>query len=124
MNFTAEMVLPGAHPALQKWVNLATEQSEKVRQLDTRLQELDTQLQRRDSQLKTARITIEALTLELAHLRRIRFGSKNEALSAEQRRLFDEAVDEDIAAIEATTEAVLPPESRPPRARAGRPPLP
>ncbi|MHB8392328.1 MAG: IS66 family transposase, partial [Acidobacteriaceae bacterium] len=85
---------------------------------------LNMQLAQRDSQLHTAKITIEALTLELAHLRRIRFGSKTEALSAQQRLLFDEAVAEDIAAIEATTEAVLPPQVRPPRARAGRQPLP
>ena len=33
------------------------------------------------AQLKLAEIKTQALTLELAHLRRIRFGVKNEALS-------------------------------------------
>lgn len=108
MNSAAETVLPDAHSDPRKWVEIA--------------QQLRAETQRLNSQLKTAKITIEALTLELAHLRRIRFGSKTEALSAEQRRLFDEAIAEDIAAIEA--EAVLPPEARPPRARAGRQPLP
>ena len=44
-------------------------------------------------------LKIQALTLELAHLRRIRFGVKNEALSPEQRDLFVESCDEDGAAI-------------------------
>jgi len=117
MNLAAEIVLPDAHSGPQQWMDIAQQWREEARHLNT-------QLVQRDGQLKNAKITIEALTLELAHLRRIRFGSKNEALSAGQRRLFDEAVDEDIAAIEAATEAVLPPESRPPRARAGRQPLP
>jgi len=117
MNSAAETALVDARSGPQKWLEIAQQLREEARHLTT-------QLAQRDSQLKTAKITIEALTLELAHLRRMRFGCKNEALSAEQRRLFDEAVDEDIAAIEATTEAVLPPEARPPRTRAGRQPLP
>lgn len=117
MNSAAETVLVNAHSGPQKWRDIAQQLREEALHLNT-------QLAQRDSQLKTAKITIEALTLELAHLRRIRFGSRNEALSAEQRLLFDEAVDEDIAAIKATTEAVLPPQARPPRPRAGRQPLP
>lgn len=52
------------------------------------------------------------LTFEIAQLKRLRFGVKSEQLSAEQRTLFDEAVEGDIAAIEeqiATLQATLPP---------------
>ena len=47
---------------------------------------------------------IEKLTFEMAQLKRARFGKKSEQLSAEQKALFDEAVDADIAAIEAELE--------------------
>jgi len=43
---------------------------------------------------------IEKLTFEIAQLRRQRYGVKSEQLDAEQRRLFDENIDEDIAAVE------------------------
>jgi transposase len=44
---------------------------------------------------------IEKLTFEMAQLKRVKFGKKSEQLDAEQKALFDEAVDADIAAIEA-----------------------
>lgn len=107
MKNVAETVLHDAHPEVKNWVAVASQKISEQR-----------------LQLKNAEIKIQALTLELAYLRRIQFGRKSEALPPEQGHLFDEAVAEDIAAIEATTEAALPPEARPPRARAGRQPLP
>ncbi len=70
-------------------------------------------------------IKIQKLTLELAYLKRIRFGVKNEALTAVQRSLFEEDTDQDLAAIEAELETPVP-ETKPrtPRIRAGRQPLP
>lgn len=44
---------------------------------------------------------ITALTLELAYYRRIKFGKKSEALSGDQRELFEETVNTDLSAIEA-----------------------
>ena len=44
---------------------------------------------------------IEKLTFEMAQLRRVKFGTRSEQLDAQQRTLFDEAVDADLAAIEA-----------------------
>jgi transposase len=59
----------------------------------------------------------------LIYYRRIRFGAKTEAMSAEQLHLFEDNLAEDIAAIEA--ELSPPADSQPkPRARAGRKPLP
>ena len=43
---------------------------------------------------------IDKLSFELAQLRRIRFGVKSEQLDAQQRPLFEEAVQADIAALE------------------------
>jgi transposase len=44
---------------------------------------------------------IEKLCFEMAQLRRVKFGIKSEQLDAQQKALFDEAVDADIAALEA-----------------------
>jgi hypothetical protein len=63
-------------------------------------------------------LKIQALILELAHLRRLRYGVKNEALSGLQRDLFEETCNEDIAALEAEVEqagATVTKPKRPPR---------
>jgi len=55
---------------------------------------------------------IDKLTFEVAQLKRLKYSAKSEQLSADQRALFDEAVDGDIAAIEeqlAALQATLPP---------------
>ena len=55
---------------------------------------------------------IDKLTFELAQLKRLKYGRASEQLSAEQRALFEEAVDGDIAAIDeqlAALQAALPP---------------
>jgi len=57
---------------------------------------------------------IDKLTFELAQLKRLKFDRSSEQMSAEQRALFDEAVDADIAAIDeqiAALQATLPPKS-------------
>ena len=60
------------------------------------------------AQAKLDALKIQALTLELAHLKRIRFGVKNEALSPEQRDLFRETLEVDSASIAAETELQVP----------------
>ncbi len=68
-------------------------------------------------------IKIQALTLELAYLRRIRFGARNEAFNAEQRQLFEDDTDQDITAIEA--DLWVPPAPQPQaKSRTGRQALP
>jgi transposase len=66
---------------------------------------------------------IEKLTFEMAQLKRVKYGVKSEQLDATQKALFDEAVDADIAALEAQLEqlrASVPqrgePQQRPKRA--------
>ena len=88
------------------------------------------QISRRETELHAAQTKIQALTLELAHLRRMRFGVKSEALGAEIRDLFQETLASDVAAAEAELakrqaeagNAEVPP--RPRRERAGRQALP
>jgi transposase len=65
---------------------------------------------------------IKALTFELAYYRRVRFGKASEALVGEQRLLFDETVDMDLAAIDEELHSQAP--TQQPRKRAGRQPLP
>ena len=72
-------------------------------------------------------LKIQALILELAHLRRFRHGVKSEALSGLQRDLFEETCNDDVAALEAEVEQADDPVgatvTKPKRPRAGRQPL-
>ena len=52
---------------------------------------------------------IEKLAYEVAHLRRMKFSARSEQLNAEQKALFDESVDADIAALEAELEDLKTP---------------
>ena len=79
----------------------------------------------RQTELQAKELKIQKLTLELAHYKRLRFGVKSEALTAEQRNLFEDDTDQDLAAIEAELETpALETRPRTPRIRAGRQPLP
>ena len=72
---------------------------------------------------------IQALTHELAHIRRIRYGVKSESLAPLQRDVFEESWNTDLAAIEAEIEQLTDDpapviSTQPKRPRAGRQPLP
>jgi len=107
-------------------VLLSPEEAEKL------FGELDSMRQaiaRKDAVLNAANLKIQALALELAHHKRMRFGQRSEALAAAgQRELFEETLAADLAAIEAELEqakqTLKPKPPRKPRARAGRQPLP
>lgn len=90
------------------------------------VQALVAQLQ---AQIQSLELKNQKLVLELAHLKRIRFGTKSEALSVEQKRLFEDDADQDLAAIAAELDEAPASEDTPvsrlkPRPRAGRQPLP
>jgi transposase len=76
-------------------------------------------------ELHAATLKIQALTLELAHHRRMRFGAKSEALSVDQLDLFIETLESDRAELEARIDATVEPK-RPKAKRlvAGRQALP
>ena len=113
MELQAELARFNADPALQEWVSGT---------LDRLLE----QTRRDAAAIHAANLKIQALTLELAQLRRMRFGVRSEALSAEQRELFAETLASDLAATEAELEAQPPTNTaaRSARSRAGRQPLP
>jgi len=76
-----------------------------------------------ESRLKNAELKIQALALELAHHKRIKFGVKNESLSPAQRELFADDWHSDNAELEMAVDAVQP-KIRAARSKAGRQPLP
>jgi transposase len=80
------------------------------------------QLAQRDAVLAEKDFKITALTHELAYYKRVRFGKASEALVGEQRLLFEETVDTDLAAISEELEVQAPAKRQ--RKRAGRQPLP
>lgn len=107
MDLLAELARLNANPTLVAGVQ------DMVRQLQQQIQSLELKNQK--------------LVLELAHLKRLRFGTKSEALTAEQRALFEDDADQDLAAVQAELEATAPTAeaaARKPRVRAGRQPLP
>ena len=64
------------------------------------LGELAERLMGLTAQLAAERAKNEKLTFEIAQLRKLKYGVKSEQLNAEQRALFEEAIDADIADIE------------------------
>ena len=131
MDLRAELARFNPDPALADWlsgtVRTLLDQAQQGSADMLRLR--DEQIARRDTELLAARTKIQALVLELAHLRRMRFGASSETLASEQRDLFQESLAADIAAAqaelakrEAEPATATPPAL--PRERAGRQPLP
>ena len=95
-------------------IDIAQVDRNKLDELDAdQLRELTrTLLTRHDREITWRDAKIDKLTFELAQLKRLKFDRSSEQMSAEQRALFDEAVDGDIAAIDeqlAALQATLPP---------------
>jgi transposase len=58
-------------------------------------------LRQQDSEIRFKDAKIEKITFQLARLKAWKFGAKTEAMSAEQRRLFEETLAEDEASLQA-----------------------
>jgi transposase len=89
----------------------------------------EAELQAKNAEIQAKDLKIQALTLELAHIKRMRYGVKNEALAPLQRDVFEETWHTDLSAIEAEIEKLADDQScstivKPKRPRAGRQPLP
>jgi transposase len=68
---------------------------------------------------------IEKLTFEMAQLKRVKFGKSSERMDAEQKALFDEALDADIAALEVQLHELMAARKKPgERSTPKREPLP
>ena len=88
MDLAAELAPLSPSPELLSWVE------KRVGGLLEEAKNRATEIHWRDAK-------IEKLTLELAYLRRMKFGVKSEALAAGNRDLFDETLAADLAACEA-----------------------
>ena len=90
---------------------LIAQMRQRIEQHDLALAERDRQLaqrqellQRKDREIALRDAKLEKLEFELARFKRWKFGAKAEAMSAEQRRLFEETLVEDEAALQAALE--------------------
>jgi transposase len=72
-----------------------------AQQMLRRMREQDNELKQRASEIKLKDAKIEKITFELARLKAWKFGAKTEAMSTEQRRLFEETLAEDQASLQA-----------------------
>ncbi|WP_255370180.1 IS66 family transposase [Roseateles sp. YR242] len=63
------------------------------------LAQRDALLQRKDREIALREAKIEKINFELARLKRWTYGAKSEAMSADQRRLFEETLAEDEASL-------------------------
>ncbi|MFG6415488.1 IS66 family transposase, partial [Roseateles sp. DC23W] len=68
------------------------------------LAQRDAQLLRKDREIALREAKIEKINFELARLKRWTYGAKSEAMNADQRRLFEETLAEDEAALRAHLE--------------------
>jgi hypothetical protein len=96
-NFRVGMARPRCAMA-QQWpvgtgICRARQQQGKLEEKQAELGHQQAKLTRQDALLAEKDFKIKALTHELAYYRRVRFGKASEALSGEQRLLFEEAVD-------------------------------
>ncbi len=137
MNSLAELDQLDLDPAAKRQVAALvqslldqTERDAKLLRLkEAEIQEKNAAILAKDSAIKAKDFKIEALTHELAHIRRMRYGVKSEVLSKVQQDLFDETLTTDLAAIEAEIEQLADKQPgdtvvKPKRPRAGRQPLP
>ncbi|MGJ7512408.1 IS66 family transposase [Variovorax sp. GT1P44] len=74
-------------------------QDHQLAQRDRELAQTQELLQRKERDLALREAKIEKITFELARLKRWKYGAKSEAMSADQRRLFDETLAEDEASL-------------------------
>ena len=94
---------------------LAQQLLERVRQQALQIGQQARQIEQRDQAIKFKDAKIEKITFELARFKRWRFGARAEAMTAEQRRLFEETCVEDEADLQAQLNALQAslPESAP-----------
>ena len=76
------------------------------------LRERDAEIEKRDADIRCKSAKIEKLTHLLALLHRAQFSARSEKFDPTQQALFDEAVTEQIAALECEIEALTPPAKR------------
>ncbi len=76
-----------------------SERDQALAQRSEELAQRDVLLQRKDREIALREAKIEKINFELARLKRWTYGAKSEAMSADQRRLFEETLAEDEASL-------------------------
>ncbi len=90
----------------------------------TALQAKTAEIERKDREIAWRDAKLEKLNVELARLKRWKFGAKTEAMTADQRRLFEDTLAEDEASLRAQLAALqagLPETPKPPKAPRAKP---
>jgi transposase len=111
-------------------VDLATLSPDQLRalaaQLVVQLAEREREVGEKERELQYRQTRIDQLTHELSVIKRQQFGKRSEQLNTEQMSLLGEAIETDLAAIEAELEQLQPdtPERKSRQQRARRAPLP
>jgi transposase len=124
MDLLEQLALTNADPALIAQLRaMLAGKDERIGATESQLQAMRLQQDELLAEGKSKDFKIKALTLELAHHKRIRFGKASEVYSGEQLDLFNETVDADLAAMQSELDA-LQGQRRASRSRAGRQPLP
>ena len=96
---------PEAVTALaQRMLSHIHEQQQHLLQRDERIAQQAGEIERKDAELQFKNAKLEKVNFELARLKAWKFGAKTEAMSAEQRRLFEETMAEDEASLQALLE--------------------
>jgi transposase len=109
---------------------LAAQMLEHIASLARQLDLKDQQIQRQTRDIAWRDAKLEKVNFELARLKRWKFGAKSEAMTAEQRRLFEDTLAEDEASLRAQLAALqaglpeTPKVPKAPRAKPRRQPLP
>lgn len=75
-------------------------QHRELQQHGLRIEQQARHIDRQSRELKHKDAKLEKITFELARLKAWKFGAKTEAMSAEQRRLFEETLAEDEASLQ------------------------
>jgi transposase len=111
-------------------VDLAALSADQLRtlaaQLAVQLADREREVDEKERELQYRQTRIDQLTHELSAIKRQQFGKRSEQLNTEQMSLLDEAIDTDLAAIEAELEQLQPdtPERKSRQQRPRRAPLP
>jgi len=90
----------------------------------TALQAKTAEIERKDREIAWRDAKLEKVNFELARLKRWKFGARTEAMTADQRRLFEDTLAEDEASLRAQLAALqagLPETPKPPKAPRTKP---
>src|SRR5881397_634844 len=87
--------------APEAFAALAQQMLAHIQEQDRQLQQREQRIEQQTREIKLKDARLEKITFELARLKAWKFGAKTEAMSAEQRRLFEETLAEDEASLQA-----------------------